>query len=87
MDEAEAKELGMICIATGPPPGNRPDHFNCPVLIKHESQVASTRRALLGKLPALCECDCLTCKRAWWDMGRPTQRDGKIVTSSGKSLS
>lgn len=85
MDEARAKELSLICIAWGPPKDGS-DHMDCPVFVAHESQVTSSRRQELGKLPALCECDCLTCKRAWWDMGRPMQRDGKIVTSSGKPL-
>ncbi len=85
MDEARAKELSLICIAWGPPKDGS-DHMDCPVIVTTASQVTSARRASLGKLPALCECDCLTCKRAWWDMGRPTRSGDKIVTSSGKPL-
>lgn len=31
------------------------------------------------ELPAVCPCECSTCKRAWWSMGRPRIVDGQIV--------
>lgn len=72
MTDERAKELGLWCIANGSP-GAMPDHMDCPVIVRRETEVAGTRRDAV-KLPALCRCECLTCKRAWWDMGRPMTR-------------
>lgn len=85
MDETEAKKLGLICVACGPPRASG-DHFDCPVIVRHESQVKPEWFKNVGALPALCECDCRTCKHRWWDMGRPTRQNGKIATQSGKVL-
>jgi len=84
--EEKAKEDGLFCIAWG---AGR-FHMNCPVVVTHESQVAAKScggaREQLGKLPALCQCDCLDCKRAWWDKGRPMRNDDKIVTQDGRVI-
>lgn len=65
------------CLAWGELPPGATEHEACPVVVT---------RARTGSRPALCTCDCLTCQRAWWDMGRPMQRGPKLVTSSGKVI-
>ena len=85
MDEARAKELKLFCVAWGPP-GPGPDHMDCPVVVTDLSQVTDQQRGKLDKLPAVCDCDCTTCKRAWWSMGRPMLTDGKIVTETGRVI-
>ena len=86
MSEARSKELGLYCVAWGAP-GPGPDHMDCPVVVTSLGQVTGEQRNKVEKLPALCDCDCLTCKRAWWDMGRPMRKDDKIVTQTGRVLS
>lgn len=29
--------------------------------------------------PHVCPCDCRECRRAWWIVGRPIIRDGRVV--------
>ncbi len=31
------------------------------------------------ELPAVCPCECQTCKREWFAFGRPRIVDGKVV--------
>lgn len=56
------------------------DHIDCPVVVRSDREVVPS---MVGKqkYPAVCTCDCRTCRRAWWSMDRPTLRDGKVVTS------
>lgn len=63
------------CLAWGDLQPGASEHKDCPVVVAR----AQTH-------PALCACDCLTCQRAWWDMGRPMQQGQRIVTASGKVI-
>lgn len=82
MTNERAKELGLWCVAWGAP-GPGPDHMDCPVVVTSDSQVATDQRGK-NKLPVVCECDCTTCKRAWWNAGRPIMgEDGVIKTVAG----
>jgi len=67
----------LVCIAWGALQGYEREHFDCPVIL--ESAVSAAVPVTV-ELPALCPCECRTCKRSWWAMGRPLVRDGKIVT-------
>lgn len=69
--------INDICIAWGELP-----HPDCPVVVEDADQVAPHVLAQLPKLPAVCPCECHTCKHAWWAMGRPIIRAGKVVTAS-----
>lgn len=85
MTEGQAKNAGLWCVAWGVPRVNG-THMDCPVVVTQESQVVDKLRESLPELPAICMCDCLVCKRHWWDMGRPMFKDGKVVTETGKTI-
>ncbi len=85
--KAQAKDdQTKTCLAWGPLRARASDHQDCPVVVSEASQVRPARRKELGKLPALCACECLTCQRAWWNKGRPMRQGGRIVTSSGQVI-
>jgi hypothetical protein len=86
MSEKDAADRGLLCIAWGPLSSGMLDHPDCPVVVTEASQVIPRQAAKLGKLPAICLCDCTACKRAWWDMGQPTPKGDKIVTRSGREI-
>ena len=70
----------LICIAWGELP-----HPDCPVVVESAEQVAPhvlAQLPQLPKLPAVCPCECRTCKDAWWAARRPIIRDGKVVTAA-----
>ena len=81
------KRADLTCLAWGGLQPGRYEHMDCPVVVTDPGQVTGDQRPRLGHLPAVCMCDCTTCKRAWWDMDRPTLNDeGKVVTASGKVI-
>jgi len=63
----------LICIAWGELP-----HPDCPVIVRSVDQVAPHVLEQLGELPAVCPCECKTCKRAWWADGRPRIVGGRV---------
>jgi hypothetical protein len=67
----------LVCIAWGALWVHELEHVDCPVILENAAESAV---AVKVDLPALCPCECRTCKRAWWAKGRPLVRDGKIVT-------
>ncbi len=69
----------LICAAWGPLSVGRLVHLDCPVVVRAAHEAADGAPGRSKPLPIVCSCECATCKRAWWDAGRPTWRDGAIV--------
>jgi hypothetical protein len=57
--------------------------MDCPVIVRSADEGAEGSPARIGPLPIVCDCECHTCKRAWWSAGRPLLRDGKIFREDG----
>lgn len=66
------------CATWGPLMPPHLDHMDCLVVIQHQDgRIASSERN--KPIPRICSCECTTCKRAWWNAGRPIlQKDGTI---------
>ena len=76
----------FFCVGWGlPRKGEGSTHLDCPVVLTaekvRESAIADELLAGGKSFPMVCPCECKTCKRAWWDKGRPIVKDGKIITS------
>jgi hypothetical protein len=61
-------------------------HKSCPVVFltsesTWESAIKGDLLASGRSFPMVCPCDCKTCKRAWWEAGRPILKDGAIITT------
>lgn len=82
-----AKERGLFCLAWGVPYNRDGTHFHCPVIVRHPEEIAEVEeRTKIDSFPKICACECQTCKRAWWGMGRPMIRDGKVINDTGGVL-
>lgn len=68
-------ENDYFCATWGQLEPGQSHHLDCVAIVTKESQ-RCPRQHPLPSLPYVCECECLTCKRAWWAAGRP--RTGPI---------
>lgn len=71
--------MSLECIAWGTLLPGLMNHDDCPVVLWRASDAAVE---VVVPLPAVCPCECRTCKRAWWDDGRPRVVSGKIERSA-----
>lgn len=65
-----------VCACWGELLDGRVEHPDCDVIVTTPGQAVESQRA--GPFPRLCACECATCKRAWWDAGRPALENGVI---------
>jgi len=71
--------MSQVCAAWGPLAPGRAEHMDCPVVVRESHEACTGSPGRSGPLPMICECECQTCKRAWWAESRPVLRDGAIV--------
>lgn len=71
--------MSLVCAAWGPLAPGRFVHMDCPVVIREAHEACKGAPACTARLPMVCECECQTCKRAWWAEGRPVLRGDTIV--------
>jgi hypothetical protein len=64
----------LVCLFWGALGRGELEHVDCDVIA-----VCVCQGVDATQLPAVCPCECTTCKRAWWSMGRPRIVDGKVV--------
>lgn len=69
----------LVCIAWG----DGAPHTDCPVVLRAVDEAAVP---VTVKLPAVCPCECRTCKQAWWDDDRPRvdRKTGEITRATSK---
>jgi hypothetical protein len=72
-----------VCAAWGPLSAGRFTHMECPVVVHRAHEAAPGAPGRTEPLPLVCSCECSSCKRAWWNAGRPKIQDGAIVTDRG----
>ena len=69
----------LTCAVWGPLDEGRLVHMDCPVVVTQAHEGVTGSRARTEELPIVCDCECSTCKRAWWNAGRPILKDGQIL--------
>lgn len=61
-------------------------HADCDVVLERMAQTVAPE--LVVAIPQVCKCECRTCKRAWFNAGRPTcEPGGKITTLAERKRS
>lgn len=68
----------LICVFWGPLFDRELHHHSCGVVLRNLDEVATYKGKRLfdpPRIPMVCSCECQTCKRAWWDQGRPIIRE------------
>lgn len=67
----------LVCAVWGPL--YRGEHMDCPAIVNHPHEGVTGSPARTASLPIICQCECRTCKHAWWKAGRPIMRDGYVI--------
>ncbi len=75
----EDDKLDLFCLCWGELPENQFVHPSCDVVIRSVEQISNKSVPVPKQFPAVCMCDCLTCKRSWNAQGRPVIREDGVL--------
>lgn len=73
--------MKLTCLVWGPLKGGT-DHASCLSVVR-DPDVCAVPLPATVTVPAVCDCECRTCHRAWWRAGRPRIVAGRVEREPG----